>query len=128
MAVPRPTLFALPLLPAAVCASLLLAGAARAETAEAEAGAEGPALYQDFCAACHGEAGLGTPSGPPLARSSRLQDIDTVVAQTLKGGEYMPGFAFLLSDAEVSSVLTFIRTAWGNDFGPIDGAHVEGLR
>ncbi|WP_323765131.1 cytochrome c [Marinovum sp.] len=128
MPAPSQTTSELKRLAAMVCTGLCLPGAALAQDLDAEVMTAGTTLYQDFCAACHGEQGSGTSSGPPLATSSRLQNIDKLVGQTLDGGEYMPGFAFLLSDAEVSAVLTLIRNSWGNDFGPVQPTDAERLR
>jgi mono/diheme cytochrome c family protein len=40
----------------------------------------------------------------------------------------MPAFAGLLSDAEMAQVLTYIRSAWGNDARQVTGNDVGTLR
>lgn len=40
----------------------------------------------------------------------------------------MPGFAAILSNAQLASALTYVRSAWGNDAQPISGNDVASLR
>ncbi len=39
----------------------------------------------------------------------------------------MPGFGGL-SDDEVAAVATFVRSSWGNEFGPVTAAEVAAER
>ena len=40
----------------------------------------------------------------------------------------MPAFGKKLSDKEIAAVATYIRTSWGNNFGPIDPQQVANAR
>src|SRR6185503_13125874 len=93
------------------------------------------------CATCHQPEGDGLAlSGfPPLAKSSWVVgDEDRLVKLTLKGmfgpldldGKKYPGltpmtpFGGLLSDDDVSAVLTYVRNSFGNKAAPIPAAKV----
>ena len=103
-------------------------GARRVVTAFAAAASPGAAAYAQFCAACHGAAGQGTPgSFPPLAKDPVVdgdpQYLARVVLYGLQGrvtvngqayGSPMAGLAGSMSDAQIGDVLTYIRSSWGN--------------
>jgi len=88
----------------------------------------GQAIYKDNCAGCHTDAGTGIPHlFPRLAGSHAVQSDDptTLIRTVLLGsqgaatataptGPAMPSFAWRLNDAQVASVLTYIRNTWGN--------------
>ena len=97
----------------------------------------GEKLYGQHCAACHGERGEGVPGAyPPLAgnRAVTLDNTQNLLQIVLHGGFGpategrprpfgMPPYALVLSDAEIASVLSHIRTAWGNrapEVSPLD--------
>jgi mono/diheme cytochrome c family protein len=111
----------------------------------------GPAVYQQNCAFCHGDNGLGRVGAfPPLAGHSpaliafeqgRAQLITTLLYGMqgqirAKGNNYngvMPSFA-QLSNEQLANVLNYILTAWNNDrqlpqgFQPITPAEVAAQR
>ena len=108
---------------AMVVVALLAAGASAPSRAQQM---DGKALFLKNCAACHQLDGKGIPgSFPPLAGSDFLNaDITRAIrvvtggltgAVTVNGNTFngvMP--AWQLSDAQVSSVLTFVSNSWGN--------------
>lgn len=93
----------------------------------------GGKLYEQHCAACHGDAGQGVRGAyPPLAgnRAVTLPVTANLVQVVLHGGFPpatraaprpfgMPPFATALSDADVAAVLTYVRSAWGNKAAPV---------
>jgi cytochrome c553 len=96
----------------------------------------GRKLYTEHCARCHGEHGEGRlPAGPPLARNRvvTMPQAANPIRILLFGG-YPPGtrgnprpfgmppFYPTLSDDQLADVLTYIRTAWGNDASPVFAA------
>ncbi len=105
-------------------ASLLFLGLALAQT--------GSQLYQQNCAFCHGDNGLGRPGAfPPLAghavELSKTPEGRTHLIYALlfgmqgpvriKGQLYdgvMPAFA-QLNDEQIAALLNYILSAWGND-------------
>lgn len=99
-------------------------------------------VYRSFCAKCHGEDGKGVPMVfPALAGNASVlaKDTTSLIRLLVEGGnspatlsgpprQHMPGFAGLLSNAQMADALTYIRGAWGNDAQPISGNDVASLR
>ncbi|MEA3129816.1 MAG: hypothetical protein QOF46_1611 [Paraburkholderia sp.] len=102
----------------------------------------GAAVYGSFCVRCHGVQGMGVPPlYPRLAGNPTVISDDTtsLIRLLVEGGNTpatpggpprtsMPAFAGLLSDAEMAQVLTYIRSAWGNDARQVTGNDVGTLR
>jgi predicted lipoprotein with Yx(FWY)xxD motif/cytochrome c5 len=89
--------------------------------------ATGTTVFTQICAACHGQRG-GGGQGPRLDGNPRLADTAYIADVVLRGYGYMPPFGPQLTDAEVAGALTFIRTAWSNDFGVVTEEEVRQLR
>ena len=102
----------------------------------------GRKVYQQQCAACHGDEGKGHPPGmPPLAGNQSITMSSPVnsIRMVLNGG-YAPGtrknprpygmppFNHILDDAQVAAVVTYIRVAWGNSGTPVAPAQANELR
>jgi len=98
---------------------------------------QGEKLYRRHCVDCHGAQGEGAaPAYPALAgnRAVTMGSAANLVHIVLEGGfgpatadnprPYgMPPFAIELSDAELASVLSYVRGAWGNrgtEVSPLD--------
>ena len=82
--------------------------------------ADGGEVYRLNCAACHGAEGQGG-AGPKIAENSFVGQLDSVVSQVLNGfpAHGMPPFRDVLDDAQISSLLTYLRASFGNDYGPV---------
>jgi mono/diheme cytochrome c family protein len=91
---------------------------------------DGGQLYGYYCAACHADNGEGATAGvfPPLAGSEWLSgEPDRAIKIVLHGMQgpvevagksynlVMPPQGQVLSDANLAAILTYVRTAWGND-------------
>jgi mono/diheme cytochrome c family protein len=101
----------------------------------------GQAVYKDNCAACHTDAGTGTPH-PFRALTTtavRSDDATTLIHITLEGSRAvstaalptapaMPAFGWRLNDEQIASVLTFIRNTWGNSASMVSTDTVRKLR
>lgn len=90
----------------------------------------GEQLYLKKCAACHQPNGQGLPNPiPPLMGSGYLQaepsDTATLI---LRGKAGMPAFHLFLSDEQISKILTYARSAWGNSASPITADEVAAAR
>ena len=96
--------------------------------------ARGEALYNVSCAACHQFDGEGKPGvASPLAKSSWVvgpaERLVRIALHGVRGGIEvrgkmynleMPGFQYVFTnDADMSTVLTYVRHAWGNLASPI---------
>jgi mono/diheme cytochrome c family protein len=87
----------------------------------------GERLYKANCANCHLENGQGIGLlMPPLARADYLQNNRAALPCILKNGikdsivvngknyvEVMPG-AKHLSDVQITNILNYVQTSWGN--------------
>ena len=97
----------------------------------------GKAIYVDNCASCHGPDGRGVAGvAPALAGASSVagKQADTAIRAVLQGfephGEWgvMPSFAEVFAPQEVSDVVNYVRTAWGNaGAGSVTSAQVTRL-
>jgi len=107
--------------------AVIAAGASAPSRAE---GAEGKALFLKNCAACHQATGKGIPGAfPALAGNKFVQGKSSEVATVLlKGRGGMPDFSDSLSDQEISTILSFVRSSWGNQAAPLSEAEVVALR
>lgn len=94
------------------------------------------------CTACHGPDGRGTPGVfPPLVGQAEhlgtCEDTARIILRGLSGPLVvdgilyqgtMPPQAALLDDVQIAAVATYIRTAWGNDYGPCTPQTVARVR
>lgn len=103
-------------------AALALAGAVAVQPAAAQLTAE--QLYNDNCSACHQKAGQGIPGAFPPLKTDKvaLGDPEAAAFLLLAGRGGMPAFKDSLSDAELASIMTYVRTAWGNKAKPVPPA------
>ena len=107
-----------------IAALALLGGGLLAGQAVAQP--TGKELFEMNCSACHQVTGMGVPGAfPALAGNAFVQGPATPVATTvLNGRGGMPSFRDDLSRAQIATILTYVRSAWGNKAPPIDEATV----
>ncbi|MDZ4698409.1 MAG: cytochrome c [Rhodothermales bacterium] len=124
----------------AVCGAFLIAAAAE-RAPLAGPSPDGEEVYLHNCMDCH-QDGAGTPGlVPPLDGAPWVDGYpDRIIRVLLNGltGEVvvegvtyngvMPGWRNLLSDEEIAAVLTYIRSAWDNDAGPVTPEEVATIR
>ena len=103
--------------------------------------AKGEAIYLANCAACHQPNGEGLKGAfPPLANSDYLAgDRKAVLSAamfglsgpiTVNGVDYngvMPSLGHL-PDEDLAAALTYVFSAWGNDFAAVSVEEVAALR
>ena len=88
---------------------------------------QGQRLYQDNCALCHQDSGVGDPpTFPALSGDDQLGDPALIVSNIHQGKGSMPPFPDLTAE-EISSLATYIRNAWANDFGSVTTEEVEAV-
>lgn len=89
----------------------------------------GARIYDQRCAYCHGDAGQGAAGTYPPLAGNRAVNMETPVnlIQMVRQGGFlpstagnprpfgMPPFGHVLDDNEIADVLTYVRSAWGND-------------
>ena len=102
----------------------------------------GAKLYEQHCAGCHGEQGLGVAGAYPALAGNRavtLRDATNLIQVVLYGGfapstagnprPYgMPPYLLQLSNADVAAVITHLRKSWGNQAAPVSEQDVNRLR
>ena len=112
---------------------------ATANSATARAGAK---LYETHCAQCHGDSGQGVAGAYPALAGNRavtMASTANLVQIVLNGGYApatagnprpygMPPFVLLLSDSEVASVLSYLRSAWGHQASEVTSFDVNRAR
>jgi cbb3-type cytochrome c oxidase subunit III len=93
----------------------------------------GAALFATKCAICHQSSGEGTEAYPPLAGNSVVTSTDpsamvaiivngrtgplSVNGKTFNG--QMPTWKGQLSNSDIASVATYVRSTWGNSAPPV---------
>ncbi|QSX33263.1 cytochrome c [Shewanella avicenniae] len=106
------------------------------------ANSQGAHIYLTRCAACHGADGIGREQWiPPLAGASSmltrhdasainitLNGSSRIVTQGVPDAYRMPPFRQQLSDQEIAAVLSFIRSAWGNQGAAVTADSVKTIR
>jgi cytochrome c oxidase cbb3-type subunit 2 len=100
--------------------------------------AKGGALFTANCSACHQASGEGLPGAfPPLKGNDVVNDDDPTmhIQVVLNGlhdakvggvayGSAMPPFAATLSDADISNIVNYERSSWGNHAKAVTAAQV----
>ncbi len=89
--------------------------------APALAAPDGASLFANNCSACHQANGEGIEGAfPKLQGDVFVQGDPKAVAATLLNGRGgMPSFKDQLKDDELSAVVSFVRSHWGNTAAPI---------
>jgi mono/diheme cytochrome c family protein len=104
--------------------------------------APGATTYLTRCATCHGRDGMGRGEWiPPLSGATSLlaPEASSAINITLNGAGRvvtagvpdayrMPALRSQLSDKQTAEVLTFMRSAWGNNAGAVAAEQVGELR
>jgi mono/diheme cytochrome c family protein len=102
----------------------------------------GAMLYLDNCAACHKPNGRGYDrvfpalAGNPVAEAANPISLASIVLggsatpiTNLTPAQFtMPAFDWRLTDQDVTDVVNFVRTSWGNTASAIDVDSVSRLR
>jgi mono/diheme cytochrome c family protein len=97
--------------------------------------------FESYCAACHQYDGQGVGEAPPLDRSPWVTGPENrlirIVLHGVRGpmevhgktyDQEMPGFGHVLSDEDVASLLSYIRSRFGEQSEPITPASVAQVR
>jgi len=102
------------------------AGSAPTKTPPPATGAQ---VYTQVCQACHmadAKGGSGAAIIPALAKNPRLAEPGYPVGMVLQGRGAMPALGDLLDPAQIASVVTYIRTHFGNNYRkPVTEAEVK---
>ena len=120
---------------------LLAACASRPARVSTPSPEPGRTHFQNYCAACHQYDGQGVGEAPPLDGSSWVtgpQDrLIKIVLHGVRGkievqgktyDREMPGFGSILTDEDLASLLSFVRSRFGGSSEPITAAAVRRVR
>jgi cytochrome c6 len=101
-----------------------------ASAAQTQPQASGRDLYLHACADCHQANGEGEPGEfPPLVHDRLATGAPTLGARiVLEGAGPMPNFDQQLTDAQIASVLTYVRSSFGNNAPAVSATTVAGVR
>ena len=102
----------------------------------------GGKIYAKNCAECHGDQGQGAMRAyVPLAGNRAVtMPVATNLIRIVQSGGFapstagnprpygMPPFGQELNDADIASVLSYIRASWGNDAAPVSTLDVHRAR
>jgi mono/diheme cytochrome c family protein len=91
----------------------------------------GEQSYRSRCTYCHLANGQGMKKS--LVNSKWVQGVDRSLIRILLHGkqgeaEVMPGFGAEMDDAQIASLLTYIRRAWGNEAQAVELSTVREVR
>lgn len=125
---------------AAAAAPAMASGATK--TSMTGATAPGPKIFTMNCASCHQANGKGQPGAfPPLAGNAVVTGPATKTIHIVKDGlngkiavagktynAQMPAWKGTLSDSDIASVVTYIRSAWGNRAGAVTVSQVTAIK
>lgn len=92
--------------------------------------AVGQSIYSQKCSTCHRANGSG---GGPFPRLAGNKDVNAgdpakILGIIKNGSGIMPSWKGQLSNADIAAVSTYIRTAWGNQGGPVSESDVAGAK
>lgn len=95
--------------PFVVASFVVAATAGPALAADVE---KGRGIWSTSCEICHGADGIAAIDGAPsFKKGERLEKSDAELKETIKKGlKEMPGWGQVLSDADIDSVLAYLRT------------------
>jgi mono/diheme cytochrome c family protein len=104
--------------------------------------ARGGRIYEQQCAACHGDRGQGVPTMYPALAGNRavLLDSPNNLVQIVRHGGFspstagnprpfgMPPFGQALSNDDIAAVATYVRQSWGNAAAAVSPFDVNRVR
>jgi mono/diheme cytochrome c family protein len=79
----------------------------------------GEDLFASICQGCHmpdGGGASGAAAYPSIANNKKLEASGYPVYVVVNGQRAMPPFGAMLSDDQVSAVVNYVRTHFGNDY------------
>jgi mono/diheme cytochrome c family protein len=102
----------------------------------------GAKLYEQHCVQCHGDQGQGIAGAYPALAGNRavtMASTANLVQIVLNGGYApatagnprpfgMPPFVLTLDDSELAALLSYIRSAWGNQAAGLTPAEITRMR
>jgi cbb3-type cytochrome c oxidase subunit III len=90
----------------------------------------GASIFTHNCARCHQANGEGTRTIPALAGNKTVMESDPagIIATVEQGRHLMPSWKGQLTAADIAAVLTYVRSAWGNNAAPVTEQQVSAVK
>jgi len=92
----------------------------------------GEAIYKGVCQGCHmpdAKGAIGAGAYPALAGDRNLKSTVYMASTIINGRKAMPSFGDGFTDAQIASVINYVRSSFGNHFpGSITPEEVKALR
>lgn len=118
--------------------AVALSACSKGSSSQASSGPNGESVYIANCASCHQPNGRGLiGTFPPLAGSAIADGDPASVIRIVKHGRtgplvvsgkpyngMMPAWSPTLSDDAIATVLTYVRSSWGNHAAAITASEV----
>lgn len=82
-------------------------------------GTDGQEIYNNLCASCHmidGKGAKGAGFYPSLVHNTKLESPIYIQDVVLYGVHAMPAIGGLLDDAQIASVINYVRTHFNNHY------------
>jgi len=92
---------------------------------------DGQALFKGRCSACHQVTGKGIPGAFPALAGDPFVTApkdDALIRTVLQGRGGMPSFADSTDDDTLAAILTYVRSAWGNQAPAVTAESVAKVR
>ena len=111
-------------------AALQSTSGAQVAGATAPTALSGAQLFAAKCATCHQTNGQGTGMFPALAgnKSVTAADPSAIIATVEHGRNLMPSWKGQLTAADIAAVLTYVRSAWGNNADAVTEQDVAAVK
>jgi cbb3-type cytochrome c oxidase subunit III len=92
--------------------------------------AVGASIFTFKCARCHQANGEGRQTIPALAGNKTVlaADPNGIISTVENGRNLMPSWRGQLTAADIAAVLTYVRSAWGNDAALVTEARVSAVK
>jgi mono/diheme cytochrome c family protein len=90
----------------------------------------GASIFTINCARCHQANGQGSRTIPALAGNKAVMAADpsAIIVTVQQGRHLMPSWDGQLTPSDIAAVLTYVRSAWGNDAAPVTEKQVAGVK
>jgi mono/diheme cytochrome c family protein len=90
----------------------------------------GASIFTSKCARCHQANGQGRRTIPALAgnKSVNAADANDIITTVENGRNLMPSWKGQLSAGDIAAVLTYVRSAWGNNAAPVTEKDVAAVK
>jgi cbb3-type cytochrome c oxidase subunit III len=90
----------------------------------------GASIFTNNCARCHQSNGQGRQTIPALADNKDVlaTNPEAIIGTVQRGRNLMPSWKGQLTSADIAAVLTYVRSAWGNNAAAVSQAEVAAVK